>query len=55
MNPLIYKTKSFWTGISLIIGGIGGLLTGTLDLTTASQGIVAGLITIFLRDAIAKK
>ena len=48
----LIKCKTTWAGISSIIAGVGGLVTGTMDIPTAAQLIIAGFATIFIRDAI---
>lgn len=47
----IVKTKSFWTGVSAVVSGVGFIVTGS-----ASEGILLlfqGLGIIFLRSAVA--
>lgn len=46
------KSKSFWTGAAMIITGIGLIVSGSP--TEGIQTIAGGLVTIFVRDAIAK-
>lgn len=46
------KTKA--AGVGLIVGGILGLVTGTVDPLTAGGTIYAGVTTIFMRNGIAK-
>lgn len=65
MSSLIY-TKTFWTGIAAVIGGISTLVVGYLmivhgsvdsgiqTITTGALGVVGGLGLIFARDAIGK-
>ncbi len=48
----LYKSKTFWTGIGSIVGGIQAFVTGTPDVNTAIMLVVAGLMAIFLRDGI---
>jgi hypothetical protein len=51
----ILKSGRFWTGLSLIVGAIGGVATGTLKITDALTpdvlgaigAVVAGIISIF--------
>jgi hypothetical protein len=47
------KSKSFWTGILTVCGGIAVILNG--DSETGFQTIAIGLSTIFLRHAVEKK
>lgn len=54
MLSRILKTKSFWAGVALIVAGVGGIVTGSMDQKTAMESIIAGLLAIFVRDAIAK-
>jgi hypothetical protein len=42
----IVKTKTFWSGIALVVYGI---------LTKDPQSVMSGLSVIFLRDAMLKK
>lgn len=53
MNTLI-TTKSFWLGVSAVIGGAGGLATGSLNPVEGLQTVAGGLGLIFVRDAIRK-
>ncbi|MEN6625599.1 MAG: hypothetical protein ABFD69_05150 [Candidatus Sumerlaeia bacterium] len=46
------KSKSFWTGAAMIVTGIGLIISGSP--TEGIQTIAGGLVTIFVRDAIAK-
>ena len=48
----LLKSKTFWTGIAGIIGGIALVLTDKVDQGT--QLIFTGLAAIFLRDGINK-
>ncbi len=50
----LYKSKTFWTGITSIVGGIQGMITGVPDMNTSVMLIVAGFMAIFLRDGIKK-
>jgi len=50
----LIKTKSFWAGVTAIIGGAGGYFTGTLDPVQAIQAIFAGFVVICWRDAARK-
>ena len=55
MNPALWKSKTFWTGVVSIIGSIGGLVIGELTISTALPIIVTSLVGMFLRDAIANQ
>jgi len=50
----VYKTKTFWAGISAVLAGAAGFFTGTMDPGTAIQTTLTGLIGIFLRSGIIK-
>ena len=52
-TPLI-KSKTFWTGVLSIVGGIQGMVTGTPDMNASIMLIVAGFMAIFLRQGIQK-
>jgi hypothetical protein len=52
MQSGTFKSKSFWTGLAMIVTGAGMCAVG--DLATGIQTIAGGLVTIFVRDAIAK-
>ena len=52
MQSGFYKTKSFWAGMALILTGIGMVIAG--DVPQGIQTIGAGIVTIFIRDAITK-
>jgi len=54
MFSRIWKTKTFWTGITLIITGLGGYFTESMDPKTAFDSVIAGILAIVGRDAIAK-
>jgi hypothetical protein len=46
------KSKSFWTGLAIIVTGIGMCVMG--QTTEGIQTIAGGVVTIFVRDAISK-
>ena len=48
----LYKSKTFWAGISGLAAAIGGYATGSLTLAAAVQAGITALIGIFLRDAV---
>ena len=52
-TPLV-KSKTFWTGVTSIVGGIQGIFTGVPDINASIMLIVAGFMAIFLRDGIKK-
>lgn len=47
-------TKTFWTGLGLIVAAVGGYFMGELDGVGVAAAIFAGLQSMFVRDAIAK-
>lgn len=49
----LLKSKTFWTGIASVIGGVALILTGDKD--TGLQMVSAGLLAIFLRNGMNKK
>ncbi len=50
----LYKSKTFWAGVTSIVGGIQGMVTGVPDMNASIMLIVAGFMAIFLRDGIRK-
>ncbi len=51
----LFKTKTFWAGITAIVGAVGGFAQGVLAPPDALQIISTALIGIFLRHGIAKQ
>ncbi|MFH2143077.1 MAG: hypothetical protein ABIJ97_11675 [Bacteroidota bacterium] len=49
------QSKTFWTGISSIIAGVGGIVSKTMSPIEGGQLIITGLGLIFIRDAIRTK
>ena len=47
------KTKTFWSGIGLVLYGSYMLAEGNIE--EGVQNILTGLSVIFLRDAISKR
>jgi hypothetical protein len=47
----IYQSKTFWAGITTIVGGIAGLCTGTMQYPEALIAIVTGIGLILNRTA----
>ncbi len=45
-----YRSKTIWTGIGAVIGGIGAMVTGEMETAQGVQIILTGLIGIFLRQ-----
>ncbi len=52
MVKSIHKQKTFWSGIALIVAGLGGMFTGDMALFEALQTIFMGFMAIFLRQAV---
>lgn len=50
---MIWKTKTFWVGVGLVISGIGKGI-GAGDWNDGVNDILTGLGFIFLRQAIEK-
>jgi hypothetical protein len=50
----IYKTRTFWAMLGLIMTGAAAVLTGEQTPLQAGQIVLAGLGGIFLRDGINK-
>lgn len=46
------KSRTTWTGIAAIVAAVAGYFTGDLALSGTIAGVLAGLGTIFMRDAI---
>ena len=45
-----FKRKTTWAGITVIVGAIAGMATGTIDVGTGLQTIVISLVGVFIRD-----
>ena len=50
----MFKSKTFWGGVTMIIGGIQGMVTGVPDTNANIMLIVSGIMAIFLRQGIQK-
>jgi len=50
----ILKTKTFWAALAGIFGTIGGLVAGEMSIYVGAMAIVGFVLTIFIRDAVAK-
>jgi hypothetical protein len=50
-----FKQKTTLTGLGMILGAAGGLLSGNLDTTQAIITAVTALQIIFLRQAVVNK
>ena len=51
-NMLNWKSKTFWTGIAAIAGGVGLVVSG--DINEGIAAIWAGIALITTREAIRK-
>jgi len=49
-----YRQKTTWTGITMIVGGIQGLVLQTVSPEVSLMGIFNGLLFIFLRQGVEK-
>jgi len=54
MRKELFKSKTFWTGISAIVAAVGGYLSGQMGIETAIQTGIGGVAAITLRDSIEK-
>lgn len=50
----IVRSKTFWAGVSAIVGAAAAFFTGEMALQEASAIAVPALIGIFVRDGIEK-
>ena len=50
----LIKSKTFWAGVSAIVGAAAAYFTGEMALQDASAIAVPALIGIFVRDGIEK-
>lgn len=48
-----FKSKTNWTGLTMILSAVSGFLTQSISPAEAWQMITAGLAIIFLKDAVA--
>ena len=48
------KSKTFWTGITGVIGAIAGYLTGDLEMGAAINVGITSLLAIFVRHGVHK-
>ena len=47
-------SKTFWTGVTVIVSASGAYFTGQIDLGSFIQTVTTALIGIFLKDAVVK-
>lgn len=52
MSKPWYKQKTTWTCLVAVATGVGGLVTQSMDTTTAIQTILAGFGGLFMRQAV---
>lgn len=52
MHYSTLRSKSFWTGLAIIITGVGMCVMG--QTVEGIQTIAGGVVTVFVRDAISK-
>lgn len=50
----LLKSKTFWTGVTAVIGAVSGYFTGELEIANALQIGFTGLIGIFLKHGMVK-
>jgi hypothetical protein len=48
------KSKTFWTGITGLIGAVSGFLTGDLEIGAALNVGVTSILAIFVRHSVSK-
>lgn len=53
MNRNTFTSKTGLTAIFSILGMGFGIYTGTVPIAAGAQGIITGLLGLFLRDAVA--
>lgn len=54
MIKRLVRSKAAWTALAGIVAALGAGFTGELAWADALQVVFAGLVTLFLRDGIAK-
>lgn len=50
----LFRTKTFWAGVTGVLAAAGGYITGEMELGAAINTALTGLIGIFLRSGIIK-
>ena len=48
------RSKTFWTGITGLIGAIGGYFSGDLEMGAAINVGITSLLAIFVRHGVSK-
>ena len=48
------KSKTTWTAVTGVVGGIAGYFTGELELGAAINVIITSLLALFLRHGVKK-
>ncbi len=51
---LNFRSKTFWGGVTGIVGAAGGYFTGEMSAIPAIQMAGMSIMAIFLRDAVRK-
>jgi len=49
------RSKTNWTGMVMIAGGLYGGYTQAMDYTSAIQMVLGGIAVISIKDAVAKR
>lgn len=55
MNKELFRSKTFWAGLSAVVGAVAGYLTGEMDLNAALAIAVPAVVGIFLRDGMVSQ
>jgi hypothetical protein len=50
----MFKSKTFWTGITGLIGALGGYFSGELEMGAAINVGITSLLAIFVRHGVSK-
>lgn len=51
---ILWRTKTFWTGLAAMLAALGSYLSGEANLAQAAQMALTGLVAIFLRAGLVK-
>lgn len=51
---ILWRTKTFWTGLAAILAALGSYLSGEAGLAQTAQMALTGLVAIFLRAGLIK-
>lgn len=52
MNSELFKSKTFWTGVTGVIAAAGAYFTGQMGLYPAIMSALGSLAAIFIKDAV---